>query len=251
MTRQQGFTLIEMAVVLTIIAFLISAAFMPLSAQRESNNIRQAREELKAIEEALYGFAIANGHLPCPTIPGNGGLADGGGAANCNRYHGFVPSTSLGIKGKVNCDGLLTDPWGNPYRYSITSVQSTNGLDDFAVAGDMRAETIAVLAPNLQVCRNPASACGSAPPADIMAGNAVVVVLSMGKHRTNLSALENENAGEGNIGGGCVPNYPIATDRFFYSTERIEIAGNEFDDILIWISPNILYNKMLAAGQLP
>ncbi len=26
---------------------------------------------------------------------------------------------------------------------------------------------------------------------------------------------------------------------------------NEFDDLVTWISPNILYNRLIAAGRLP
>jgi hypothetical protein len=28
-------------------------------------------------------------------------------------------------------------------------------------------------------------------------------------------------------------------------------TGGEFDDIVVWLSPNILFNRMVAAGQLP
>ncbi len=27
--------------------------------------------------------------------------------------------------------------------------------------------------------------------------------------------------------------------------------GGEFDDLVVWISPNILFNRMVAAGKLP
>ena len=28
-------------------------------------------------------------------------------------------------------------------------------------------------------------------------------------------------------------------------------GANEFDDIVAWLSPNVLYNRMIAAGRLP
>jgi hypothetical protein len=31
----------------------------------------------------------------------------------------------------------------------------------------------------------------------------------------------------------------------------ILIGGGEFDDIVTWISPNILFNRMVSAGKLP
>lgn len=247
-----GFTLIEVAIVLLIVGILLAAVITPMGAQRESNKIKQAQRELKAIEEALYGFAIASDRLPCPTQPGLGGVSDGGGAANCNSYHGFVASTSLGLQGTVNCDGLLLDPWGNPYRYSITNSDADgDGRDDFAVTAEMGDVGVINLAPDLQVCSNTGVACnGGTPAADIVAASAVAVVFSMGSNWSNPSASENENAGEATVNSGCgLPAYDIGNDPFFYASIRIE-TGVTFNDIVSWISPNIVYSKMLAAGRL-
>lgn len=40
-------------------------------------------------------------------------------------------------------------------------------------------------------------------------------------------------------------------DQVFVSHPRSAAAGNEFDDIVVWLSPDVLYNRMVAAGQLP
>ena len=40
--NMNGFTLIEVAIVMLIIGVLISAAIMPLGAQRDTNNIRRS-----------------------------------------------------------------------------------------------------------------------------------------------------------------------------------------------------------------
>lgn len=254
LTKEKGFTLIEMAVVMLILAFLLTSVFMPFSAQRETADIRKAREELKAIEEALYGFAIANGRLPCPTRPGLGGRGDLNVANTaCNNYLGFVPSTDLGISGNVNCDGLLLDPWGNPYRYSITDSNPDGDAEiDFVEQDEMRDVTVANLAPNLRVCRNRLTTCNAATlAADVVADNVVAVYFSMGKSWQNPSSLEDENAGEGGpIPSTCgLSSYNIGSDRFYYSLDRIE-SGVTFDDIVDWLSPSILYTKMLDAGRL-
>lgn len=75
---QHGFTLIEMAIVLLILAALLSYTFMPLRAQLETANIKEARGKLAEIEQAIYGFAIANGRMPCPTEPGEGAVPAAG-----------------------------------------------------------------------------------------------------------------------------------------------------------------------------
>ncbi len=40
-------------------------------------------------------------------------------------------------------------------------------------------------------------------------------------------------------------------DRVFVSHTPTPPGLNEFDDLVIWISPNILYNRLIAAGRLP
>lgn len=260
--KQHGFTLIEIAIVFIIIAVLLSYAFMPLRAQLETANIKKAKLKLAEIEESLYGFAIAKQRLPCPTQPGQGGIAQFttvAGAGNCTSSIGFIPSTTLGIKGEVNCDGLLMDPWGQPYRYSITDTDfSGTGGDDFVVSGQLRSlanggESIGNVTPNIQVCNDLDSACGAGSAADeISANDAVAVIFSIGTKQRNNSADENENAGEATVASQCgLPAYGISNDRFYYASTRREINGQEFDDILTWISPNILYSKMLKAGIIP
>lgn len=255
---QHGFTLLEMAIVLVILAALLSYTFMPLRAQLETANIKEARSKLAQIEDALYGFAIANGRLPCPTLPGEDGLsAPEDPVSACDSYIGFVPSVTLGLKGEINCDGLLLDPWGRPYRYSVTGDDANgNNIDDFVVSNELRTVGIDLAAPDLRVCHNLDAACiagSGTPAADIIADNVVAVIFSMGTTSRVNSAAENENAGEGSpLPSNCgLAAYPIGNDRFYYAAKRREIAEQEFDDNLIWISPHILYGKLLQAGRIP
>ncbi|MCW9047273.1 MAG: type II secretion system GspH family protein [Gammaproteobacteria bacterium] len=259
MKSEKGFTLIEIAIVFVIIAVLLSYTFMPLRAQLETKNIKEARSKLVEIEEALYGFAIANNRLPCPTRPGLNGVANPlNPLTHCNDdpaiagYIGFVPSNTLGIKGEVNCDGLLVDPWGRPYRYSVTNVDGDgNGTGDFVVFDAIRvAGGPNSVNPDIKVCNDLAIACTSGG-GTASTSNAVAVIFSMGTKQRANSADENENAGEGGTRPSTcgLPAYPIGSDAQYYAAQRIEVDNNEFDDIVIWISPNILYSKLLQAGH--
>ena len=250
-----GFTLIEMAIVMVIIGVLIGAAILPLKAQRDTAHIKQARNELKTIEEAIYGFAIANGRLPCPAQPGSA-VEDLPGGGNCtNTSRGFVPANTLGLSGNTNCDSLLIDPWGNPYRYSVTaSNHATLGdaaLFDFTTSDEIKdikiaAGDLSALNPNLDICD--VDNCGSN-----LTSVAVAAVYSMGKRWRNVtSAGEIQNAGEGApIASTCgLAAYGMSNNNQYVFHSPVEIVANQFDDIMIWISPNILYAKLLAAGQL-
>lgn len=256
-SRTKGFTLVEVAIVFLILAALLSYAFFPLRAQLETAHIKQARTTLAEIEEALYGFAIANGRLPCPTQPGLGGLSDPPSpTSHCQNspdirgYIGFVPAATLGIKGETNCDGLLIDPWGRPYRYSVTN-SSRSGNGDFVINGGIQsAGGPTAVRPNIKVCHDLDQACTdtgvTASTSDLVA-----VVFSMGNREHPNSNTENENAGEGGtVASRCgLPSYPVGNDEQYYSAPRIERAGHEFDDIVVWISPNLLYSRLLQSGH--
>jgi len=287
-SANKGFTLIEIGIVMLILFFLLSSAFVSVTALRKTGNISESKQKLQEIEQALYGFAVAQGRLPCPATASSNGLsnpADPSIAAvrHCNGnaaiggYIGFVPASTLGIKGEINCDGLLVDPWGRPYRYSVSNSDVlTNPLiigGDFVVANGIQEEnTVGAVpangmanvvpgaaAPNpalLQICNNLDAACNAGTAAtNVTTSNAIAIIFSLGERRPN-SARENTNAGQTNVTGSPAcgsQTYPLSNDQFYYSAPSREISGSatEFDDIVTWISPNILFNKLLDAGRLP
>lgn len=230
-----GFSLLEMAIVLVIVSALLGGLLISLSATQEMNRRGATESQLQDIVEALYGFAQATGRLPCPaTATSNGAEAPLGGG-NCDRTHGFVPAVTLGISGQVNDDRLLVDEWLNPYRYSVTAA---NG-NAFTTVNGMSATGMGLLTPNLRVCD--AAAC-----ANVIANGVPVVVLSMGADWADFNAADvdaTENAGEATHSGYRMPN-----DSDFVSTGYIE---DVFDDMITWVSPNILFTRMISAGQLP
>lgn len=233
--RSTGFSLIEMAIVLVIVSTMLGGILLSVGQLRETANRTDATLKLSNIMDALYGYAQANGRLPCPaTALSNGAEAPLGGGA-CTQPHGFIPSATLGLSGSVNANTLLSDAWLSPYRYSVTTA---NG-NAFTTANGMRTATMAILAPNLRVCAD--LAC-----ATIVAGNLPVVVMSLGADWATFGAgapLEVENSGEVIING-----YRHGNDLDFISSGYVEEI---FDDLITWMSPHILYTRMIAAGQLP
>lgn len=234
-----GFTLVEMAIVMVIVALMLGGLMMSLSQTTENTRRSDARTQLDGIVEALYGYAQANGRLPCPATPATNGAESPVGGGACSLQHGFVPSATLGLSGAVNGDGLLLDPWNTPYRYSVTTANS----NAFTTVGGMQAATMAGLSPNLRVCRE--AACSNP-----IATTLPVVIICVGKNWANFtSANEIANAGEATVGGGPTGLvYRVANNRDFVSAGYNQ---STFDDLISWLSPNILYTKMIAAGKLP
>lgn len=230
----KGFNLIEMAIVLLIISALLGGLLVSIGSTREINNRNAAETTMEDISEALYGFAQATGRLPCPATPTSAGVEDPVGGGNCARDYGFVPAATLGLSGPVNGDSLLMDDWLNPYRYSVSSA-----LGNSYTTANFGGLTIAQLAnsADLRVC--------SAPDcATVLANNLPAVIISLGANWASFtSAEEVENSGERTVSG-----YRLPDDTDFVSTGYNETL---FDDLLNWVSPNILVSRLIAAGQRP
>ena len=248
---QRGFSLIEMAVVLMILGLLLGGILSAVGDSTNSIRISNAQAQLKQIEEAIYGYAQANGRLPCPADESGTGLADPETDTGCNTFHGFVPVATLGLNGSVNSDGLLLDPWQNPYRYSVSQDTSdyfttTAGIDSLFAS----ASTILGNATNmLGICDN--STCTGVVSTD----NAPAVIFSMGANWAELSgsssADEQKNAFGATVTGAnssLVYNMPTGTSQDFVDTGYSQA---NYDDQVVWLSPYVLISRLVQAGHLP
>lgn len=231
LTFARGFTLTEMAVVLVIVALLIAGMMLPLSAQQDIRARQETERTLKDVQEALLGFAVTNGRLPCPAnLASNGFETPVGGVCACVSPDCFLPAATLGIA-PINAVGQALDGWQNPIRYAVTSANTSA----FTTGSGMK-NAWGSLAPDLQICAT--GAC-----ANQLASNAVAVIWSTGRNafQGGTSADEIENP---NLNTGANPD-PTA-NRFVSRT-----SGDDFDDVVVWLSPNILYNRMITTGKLP
>ncbi|TBV83325.1 MAG: prepilin-type N-terminal cleavage/methylation domain-containing protein [Desulfobulbaceae bacterium] len=241
--RQGGFTLVEIAIVLVIIGLLLGGLLIPFGQKQETIRRSDTRAQLAEVEKALYGFAQARGRLPCPATPESEGAEARDEDGVCTVLHGFVPAATLGLSGPVNADGLLLDAWKNPLRYSVDVGFTEASVDDgtgvySGVKGEFRKTPPGT--GDLRITLPPAGGTVPAP----------AVVLAMGKNWASFTSdNEEENAGEDTINGGPSGiSYRIAADEDFVSTTYSEAY---FDDMIIWLSPFILYHKMIKANQLP
>jgi prepilin-type N-terminal cleavage/methylation domain-containing protein len=119
MNRSKGFTLAELAIALVIIALLLAGAMMPLSTQIEVRNIGDTQRTMDSIKEAIVGFALANGRLPCPA---NGALASGTAGAGLEQLNGpgTACSTSQGVVPWAALGAPEADSWGRRFTYHVS-----------------------------------------------------------------------------------------------------------------------------------
>lgn len=215
-----GFSLVEMAVVLVIVGLLIGTLVVPMSAQREVRDMINTQTTLDTISEAIYGFAILNGRLPCPTNETNPSAA-GYGVENCSiTTEGFLPWKTLGVE--------ETDEWG---------AKRTNTADQWYGYWRYRVDTNFDDAPNFsaQILNSSATFASSLQIEDssgnVLTANTerpIAIVYSTGVNR--LADGENSTVD---------------------STYESDINTPTFDDMMIWITRPVLINRLVAAGKLP
>lgn len=143
---EAGFSLIEIAVVLTIMGVLVVSALMLGNAKQEQNKADVTRLRLDAIEDAIYRQAMLGGYLSCPA-PNDvqpddssfgvatdcstavaSGVSENGSGANLVRI-GAVPVRSLNLPQEYAFDG-----WNNRFTYMVIrnmALQSSSSISGY------------------------------------------------------------------------------------------------------------------------
>lgn len=248
---QRGLSLIELAIVLLVAALLAASLLTPLAAQNEARKIDQTRRSLDEARNALLGFALAHGRLPCPASASSLGREAGGGAAACSSgglgvADGYLPAATLSLS-PTDGQGYSLDAWGARLRYAVSvgpagahSFTSSAGISTY-----WQAHQTPPLA-DLQICSAAAniSHAGTAG-ADCAAANALsreapAVLYAIGRHAAD-----------------SAPGVDSAANRdgdrvfVFHEARSAAGAGGRFEDVVLWLSTSVLYNRMVAAGRLP
>ena len=220
MKYQQGFSLIEVSIVLVIVGLLLGGLMTPLATQFENAKRKDTQRTLETISEALYGFALTNGRLPCPDTDNNGLENPLGGVGGCTALFGILPWVTLNTG--------ATDAWGRPFSYRVTGVYADN--TDGTGCG------VATLGVSFSLCSSADIQVLDASAGNTLAATIPAIVLSRGANGAAVGADENENSDN---------------DGVFVSKEYSTLAGNPYDDMVEWLVPAILNNRMVKAGKLP
>lgn len=274
----RGFSLVELAVVMAIVAFLLGSLMYTLSAQVEQRNFEETRRRLEQARELILAFAIINGRLPCPArsaataspvttagdevrdTSGNcigDSVADYYGGTSGGVTLGLLPARTIGYQ-QVDSSGFAVDAWGNRIRYAVSGTAPTNcsgtaASPHFTHAGNLANNGISCQPDDLVVCKSatgipgtlPApssttSACGGAGNQVMTMDLVVAIIFSTGKNGATGGTGADEAA---NLNGDRV---------FLWHTPTPGTATNgEFDDQMLWIPVGEFYGRLISAGKLP
>jgi len=233
--QSKGFTLTELAIVMVIMALLIGGMMLPLSAQQDIRNNTETTRQLEDIREALIGYAVINGQLPCPaksTLDGN--EARNAVTKACDKRYGQLPWVTLALKS--------ADSWGHLFIYSVSPEFSDKKI---TLVPDISKTDITVKTRNAAGTLENISNINDIP----------VVVLSTGKNGYLSWTLDQvaQNADSAAANPDEDTNASSADGKTFISRTPTgpDAATGEFDDLVTWVSPNVLFNRMVAAGKLP
>lgn len=108
-----GFTLIEVAMVMVIIGFILTGLFSGLGLQQESSKKKEDAANLAEIKAGLLTFLSVNRYLPCPDTTGDG-KEDRDANNRCAAVRGRLPYQTLGGVG-------VRDAYGQPYLYAVNT----------------------------------------------------------------------------------------------------------------------------------
>jgi prepilin-type N-terminal cleavage/methylation domain-containing protein len=133
--KQQGFTLIELAVVMTVVGLLVGTMVSMFQPYMEQVRINTTQKKLENISSALAVFAQKYGRLPCPAEPNSTDSSSppygyprnsnsdgmgyatntcGAGAVTSANNKGMVPFKALGLS-----EENVTDSYGNLITYAV------------------------------------------------------------------------------------------------------------------------------------
>ena len=103
-TSERGFTLVEMLVVITIIALIMSLVGPRVLNFLGESKVKAARIQIQSIETALDLYALDTGHFPSSSEGLDALMQRPGGGTSWNGPY---------LKGNA----VPNDPWGRPYIY--------------------------------------------------------------------------------------------------------------------------------------
>lgn len=126
--RRQGFTLMEMLIVLSIIALLMGMVIFQMKDFFGGAKPEKAKADILAFKEMLASYQLQNGTLPTSEQGLKVLWAKPTAEPIPEHWHGLLEEETL-------------DPWGHSYVYRNPGRHNPNGYDVFSMGEDGQPDT--------------------------------------------------------------------------------------------------------------
>lgn len=241
--RMGGFSLVELTIVLLVVSLLAGGMLLSISGQQERITNNEAKEFLESAREAITGFTLSQGRLPCPGNPtknsqvdtdaGKEALICSPGSCTapdkqCEFEFGVLPWVSLGLK--------ETDPWGNRISYFVGK-EFANPLTKNEIDLGVRSRVTLSTVGRAKVVDEAGREVASELPA---------VLVSHGANQ--LGAWRSDGS---KIAGASLDEEENSNATLTFVAHPPSSAPNSFDDHVVWIVPTILKSRLVVIGKLP
>lgn len=273
-SKSGGFTLLELAVVLFIVALILGGLLRPLATRVEQEGRKTTRLMLEEIKASLLGYTVINGHFPCPDCPDNSifrcaafaatAIGDGmedvlaenivstrgpGVVTNCATEIGTLPWATLGVS--------QADAWGQTFIYAVDG-EFADTKDGETGEAACKAEAARpgvsfcltskgnMTIKNTGVFVEQAGSAGADKSQNI-AEHIPALVFSLGANGAETQA----RIDDGSISDAERDNWWVGANRVFIADDYVGAEKIKYDDIMIWISTPSLMYRMISAERLP
>jgi prepilin-type N-terminal cleavage/methylation domain-containing protein len=246
----QGFTLIEMAIVLLIVGLLLGGGMNMMSASSDVARYKESQNNMNDIKDTILGLYVNKKFLPCPDTnnppDGFGNYTDGTGVGTsstnftgaaggtCSSLEGWLPYNDLGIGGNG-------DAWGERIKYVVSPAFDVVAATTFCSTYS-RVTANKITIQDLQA-------------APVTLGDwAGFALISTGKNgRITNSGMAGAFTGD----GGCAAldarekancsasNSPTIVR---YGTQMTDGTNVVFDDMVLWVGDMQLISELRKSG---
>jgi len=231
-TQNQGISLIEMAITLIIVSLLLGSLLSPLPTQIEAAHLKHTQSQLETIKQALLGYVVLNGFLPCPDVDRDG-IGDRETAQQCvyEYQEGWLPWLELGV--------AQYDTWGRLFRYRVDSNfnnqqgithpittfdQLTLITTDYSTPYQLKTQLLNTTQPD---------------------SNIIAIIFSCGQN----GRPDGNNDRDGLINNNRLCDNPGAPTHHIYTQQSYR--RQQFDDVVTWVPKTILTSQLVASHHWP
>ena len=223
--KSQGFSLVELAIVMVILGFLIGGLLKPLGRQIQASQMMATHKALDEYKTALLGFALMNGRLPCPDVDGDGLEDKVTGGANCPAIE---CQASGGEPAWATLGASREDAWGQAFIYHVSDRFAYDSLTCADPCATTPSTNVAFQLCSRGTIQVSEGNDGIYNDTTKVAIDLPVIILSKGLNRGTNMPDENEN---------------MDGDTQFVKRKFNEVPAQAFNDLVVWISTPVLISE--------